>query len=350
MGTLIQDLRYGLRMLRKSPGFTIVAVITLALGIGATTAIFTLVQQVVLRALPVAQPSELWRVGDSARCCYADGYSQAGANGTPQNDWTLFSWEAYQLFRSSTPAFQQLAAFQIGEANAHLSVRRANSLAPVATANGEYVSGNFFDTFGISAWRGRLFADADDREGAPPVAVMSFRIWQVQYGSDPSVIGAAYDLNGHPFTIIGIAPPGFFGAKIADSSMPDICLPLTTEPLIAGVTSRLRNPRLAWLDLIGRVRPDTNPNTLEAQLEVELHQWLASHVPDMTSQEKLLWEKQRLRLTPGGAGVSLMRQKYKEAIWLLLMAATCVLLVACANIANLLLARGLKDRHQTALR
>ena len=157
-------------------------------------------------------------------------------------------------------------------------------------------------------------------------------------------------INGHPFTIIGVAPPGFFGAKIADSDMPDFWLPLTTEPLIAGATSRLKNPRLAWLDLIGRVRPGTNPRTLEAQLQVELHQWLASHVPDMTPQEKPLWEKQTLHLTPGGAGVSLMREDYRTALRLLLMAAVCVLLVACANIANLLLARGLKDRPQTALR
>jgi predicted permease len=346
----LRDFRFALRQLRKSPGFTAVTILTLALGVGATTAIFTLVQQVMLRSLPVAQPSQLWRIGDAARCCYSDGYWQGGGNGRPQNDWSFFSWQAYKLFRTNTPAFQQLAAFQIGGANAHLGVRRSDSLAPVATANGEYVSGNFFETFGISGWRGRLFTDVDDREGAPPVAVMSFHTWQGTYGSDPSVVGAAYDLNGHPFTIIGIAPPGFFGAKIADSDMPDFWLPLTTEPLIAGATSRLRNPRLAWLDLIGRVRPGTSQKTLEAQLQVELHQWLASHVPDMTSQEKALWEKQTLRLTPGGAGVSLIREIYKETLWLLLMAALCVLLVACANIANLLLARGLKERPETALR
>ena len=350
MGTLMQDLRYGLRMLRKARGFTIVAVITLGLGIGATTAIFTLVQQVIWRALPVAQPSELWRVGQSARCCYSDGYSQAGANGTEQNDWDLFSWEAYQHFRAGTPAFQELAAFQIGEANAHLSVRRADSLAAVATANGEYVSGNFFETLGISSWRGRLLSDADDREGAPPVAVMSFHTWQGKYGSDPSVVGAAYNFNGHPFTVIGISAPGFFGAKLADADMPDFWLPLTTEPLIAGATSRLRNPRLAWLDLIGRVEPGTNPKTLEAQLQVELQQWLASHAADMTAPEKTLWKKQTLRLTPGGAGVSLMRANYGESLWLLLMAALCVLLVACANVANLLLARGVKERPEAALR
>lgn len=343
-------MRQIVRKLRQSPAFTATALVTLALGIGATTAIFTLVQQVMLRSLPVARPEQLWRIGDAASCCYSDGYTQGDGNGRPQNDWNLFSWEAYKLLRASTPAFEQLAAFEIGEGNAHLSVRRAGSPVPVEMANGEYVSANFFGTFGISPWRGRFFNDADDREGAPPVAVLSFHAWQGNYGSDPSVVGATYHFNGQPFTIIGIAPPSFFGAKIASSDMPDFWLPLTTEPLIAGPTSRLKNPRLAWLDLIGRIRPGTNPKALEAQLQVELHQWLASHVPDMTLQEKMLWEKQTLRLTPGGAGVSLMREDYKEALWLLLMAAACVLLVACANIANLQLARGLRNRAQTAVR
>lgn len=344
------DVKFALRQLRRSPAFTVTVILTLALGIGATTAIFTLIHQVMLRSLPVAKPDQLWRIGDAALCCYADGYTQGNRGSLPANDWNIFSWEAYKLLRANTPAFEQLAAFQIGEANAHLGVRRAGSPTPVATANGEYVSGNFFETFGISAWRGRLFTEADDRESAPPVAVVSFHAWQGKYGSDPYVVGATYDLNNHPFTVIGIAAPGFFGAKLDDSGMPDFWMPLTTEPLIADATSRLKNPRLAWLDLIGRVGPGTNPKSLEAQLQVELHQWLASHVPDMTSQEKALWEKQTLRLTPGGAGVSLMLDKYKDGLRLLLLAAVCVLLVACANIANLLLARGLKDRPQTAIR
>ena len=229
-------------------------------------------------------------------------------------------------------------------------MRRTGSSTPVETRNGEYVSGDFFETLGISAWRGRLFTDVDDQEGAPPVAVMSFRIWRGKYGSDPSVAGGTYEINGHPFTVVGVAPPGFFGAKMDSEGMPDFWLPLTTEPLIAGPTSRLKNPRLAWLDLIGRVRPGTNPKILETQLQVELQQWLASHLPDMTSSEKTLLQRQTLRLTPGGAGVSRMRQKYKDGLLLLLLAAACVLLVACANVANLLLARGLKYRQQTAIR
>lgn len=337
-----RDLRGAVRQLRRSPGFTATAVVTLALGIGATTAIFTLLEQIMLRSLPVAQPDQLWRIGRGVRCCYANRYSQ--------DDWSLFSWEAYRLFRAGTPAFEDLAAFQIGVGNAGLAVRRAGSPAPAEARTGEYVSGNFFRTLGISAWRGRVFTDADDQEGAPPAAVMSFHTWQEKHGCDPSVIGATYQLNGHSFTVLGVTPPGFFGAKIAASGMPDFWLPLTTEPLIAGGTSRLRNPRLAWLDLIGRVRPGTNPKTLEAQLQVELRQWLASHVAEMTAQEEALLDKQSLHLTPGGAGVSLMRQEYQDDLRLLLLAAFCVLLVACANIANLLLARGLKERRQTALR
>jgi predicted permease len=348
---LIWDLRYALRMLRKSPGFTAVAVLTLALGIGATTAIFTLIQQVMLRSLAVARPDQLWRIGDSDRCCFSNGYTQALGHSVPQNDWNFFSWEAYKHFRANTPAFENLAAFQPGQYNAYLAVRPAGSSTPVQMRNGEYVSGNFFETFGISAWRGRLFTDADDREGAPPVAVMSFRIWREKYGSDPSVAGATYEINGHLFTVVGVAAPSFLGAKIdSGGNMPDFWLPLTTEPLLAGATSRLKNPRLAWLDLIGRVRLQTNPQNLETHLNVELHQWLASHVPDMNSQEKALLEKQTLHLTPGGAGVSPMREEYKDGLQLLLLAALCVLLVACANVANLMLARGLKDRQQMGIR
>ena len=340
---MLADLREALRQLRNAPGVTTTAVITLALGIGATTAIFTLVHQVMLKSLPVANPDELWRIGDKDRCCNWGGYTQ-GDDG----NFSLFSWEAYKNFRAHTAEFADLAALQAG--NAPLGVRRAGSQAQADTRNGQYVSGNFFRTFGVQPWIGRLMTDADDQEGAPSVAVMSYHIWQDKYGSDPSVIGASYQINGHPFTVIGVAAPGFYGAKLAGWGMPDFWLPLTTEPLIDGATARLKRPNSNFLDLIGRVRPGVNPKSLEAKLKVEFHGWLASHVPDMEPGEKQLRQQQTLHLVPGGAGVASMREQYQDGLRLLLIAAGCVLLVACANLANLMLARGLKDRTQTSVR
>jgi putative ABC transport system permease protein len=340
---MLGDLRDALRQLKKAPGFTTTALITLALGIGATTAIFTLVHQVMLKSLPVAKPGELWRIGDKDRCCNWGGYTQ-GDDG----DFALFSWEAYKHFRANTPDFTDLAALQAG--NAALGVRREGSQAPADTRNGEYVSGNFFRTLGVQPWIGRLMTDEDDQEGAPPVTVMSYRIWQEKYGSDPSVVGAGYQINGHSFTVIGVAAPGFFGAKLAGWGMPDFWLPLTAEPVIDGATARLKRPNGNFLDLIGRARPGTNPKALEAKLRVEFYNWLASHVPDMEPGEKQLWQQQTLHLTPGDAGVTAMRSQYEDGLKLLLVASGCVLLVACGNLANLMLARGLKDRAQTSVR
>jgi len=161
------DLREALRQLRNAPGVTTTAVITLALGIGATTAIFTLVHQVMLKSLPVAKPEELWRIGDKVRCCNWGGYTQ-GDDG----NFSLFSWEAYKNFRAHTPEFVDLAALQAG--NAQLGVRKAGSRGQAETRNGEYVSGNFFRTLGVRPWIGQVMTDTDDHEGASPVAVMSY--------------------------------------------------------------------------------------------------------------------------------------------------------------------------------
>jgi putative ABC transport system permease protein len=340
---MLTDLRDAVRQLRKAPGFAATALITLALGIGATTAIFTLVHQVMLKSLPVSKPGELWRIGDKVRCCNWGGYTQ-GDDG----NFALFSWEAYRNFRARTPEFADLAALQAGSTS--LGVRRAGSQAPLDTRNGAYVSGNFFRTFGVQPWIGRLLSDEDDQEGAPPVAVMSYRIWHDKYGADPAVVGAAYEINGHPFTVIGVAAPGFFGAKLAGWGMPDFWLPVTSELVIVRGTARPKMPNENYLDLIGRVRPGVSPKALEAKLRVELYDWLASHVPEMEPSEKQLWQQQTLHLIPGGAGVTALRAEYENGLKLLLVAAGCVLLVACANLANLMLARGLKDRAQISIR
>ena len=178
---MLADMRDALRQLRKAPGFALTAIITLALGIGATTAIFTLVHQVMLKSLPVVKPEELWRIGDKIRCCNWGGYVQ-GSDG----NFALFSWEMYKHFRAHTPEFSDLAALQAG--NTALGVRRAGSQAPADTRNGQYVSGNFFRTLGINPWIGRMMTDADDQQGAPLVAVMSYRIWKEKYGGDPRTV------------------------------------------------------------------------------------------------------------------------------------------------------------------
>lgn len=340
---MLADLRDALRQLGKAPGFTATVVITLALGIGATTAIFTLVHQVMLKSLPVTKPEELWRIGDKIRCCNWGGYTQ-GDDG----DFTLFSWEAYKNFRQHTPEFADLAALQAG--NAPLGVRRAGSQAPVDTRNGQFVSGNFFRTLSVQPWMGRLMTDNDDRVGAPLVAVMSYRVWQSKYGSDRSVVGGNFQINGHAFTVIGVTPPGFYGAKLAGWGMPDFWIPITSELVLATDVARPKRANENYLDLLGRVRPGVNPQALEAKLRVEFHNWLASHVADMEPGEKQTWQQQTLHLTPGGGGVAAMRDEYQDGLKLLLIASGCVLLVACGNLANLMLARGLKNRTQVSVR
>ena len=340
---MLADLRDALRQLRKAPGFTTTVVITLALGIGATTAIFTLVHQVMLKSLPVTKPEELWRIGDRIRCCNWGGYVQ-GSDG----DFSLFSWEAYKNFREHTPEFADLAALQAG--NAPLGVRRGGSQAPADTRNGQYVSGNFFRTLGVQPWMGRLMTDADDQQGAPLVAVMSYRVWESKYGADPSVVGSNFQINGHAFTVIGVTPPGFYGARLAGWGMPDIWIPITSEFVLATDVARPKRANENYLDLLGRVRPGVNPQALDAKVRVEFHNWLASHVADMEPGEKQLWQQQTLHLSPGGGGVAAMRDQYQEGLKLLLIAAGCVLLVACGNLANLMLARGLKSRAQISVR
>ncbi len=341
MGQLLQDIRYAVRQLRKSPGFTVTAILTLALGIGATTAIFTLVNAVMLKSLPVTRPNELYRIGKKVHCCQWGGYTQ-------DEEFSIFNDELYRRFRDNTPAFVDLAAFQAGTTG--LGVRRGGTAEIAATRNGQFVSGNFFRTFGVGPWIGRVLNDGDDREGAPPVAVMSYHAWATKYNSDPTVVGTSFQLNGKPFTVVGVGAPGFYGADLRGWGMADFWMPLSAEPLIREQTSWLKIPSSNWLDIIGRVRPGTDPTALEAQLRVELREWQMSHYSDLTSQAKEYLPKQNLFLTPGGAGVTDLREQYEDDLRVLMIAAGCVLLIACANLANLLLARGLRNRQQTSVR
>jgi predicted permease len=342
---VLADLKYALRQLGRSPGFTITAVLTLALGIGATTAIFTLVHAVLLRSLPVQDPSTLLRVGDNEQCCENGGLPDYQ---DPVNDWSLFSYKQYEQFRDHTPGFTSLAAFQSNDQE--MAVRRAGSREPAQPWYGEMVSGNSFETLGLRAYAGRLLEPSDDRKGAAPVAVLSFQAWQQKLGRDPSVIGSSFTINGQPVTIVGIAPPGFYSERLSDTP-PAFWLPIHLLPAIAPVDSDLlERGGLEWLNLIGRISPGANAGAIQSQMQVELQQFLESPDAEVLGPERALIPKQYLRLAPGGGGVQRMQQQYKGDLRLLMWIASFVLLIACANLANLMLARSVKQRQQIAVR
>ena len=285
MFTFMQDLRYGFRRLRQSPGFALVCVITLALGIGANTAIFTLVDAVMLKSLPVASPRELYRLGDNGNCC---------VNGGLQDDWALFSYAKYQQFRDHTPEFSQMAGFQAFTSD--FSVRRKGAAVPAQPFQGEFVSGNYFSTFGVGAFAGRTLTPEDDKPGATPVAMMSYRAWRQDYGADPSVIGATFTINTVPYTLLGVAPPGFFGDQVR-ANPPDFWLPISTEPAIHGKENFLNRPDTDWLYIIGRLKPGAKPAVIQSEVTVELQQWLSTR-PDLTAYDRSQLGKQHIVIVP----------------------------------------------------
>ena len=336
---LRQDIRYALRMLRKSPGFTIVVVLTLALGIGATTSIFTLFYDVLLKSLAVANPAKLYRLGREARCCYWGGYSQ-------DNEFSLVSYELYKHFRDHTQGFAELAAFQASAPL--LSVQRSGSAEVAQTYPGEFVSGNYFTMFGVRPYAGRLLTSADDRPGAPAVAVMSYRLWR-QNGSDPSVVGAVFVIDNKPFTIVGITPPNFFGDTLR-SDPPDFFLPLNSTTLVpVADAGDINQADQYWLDLIGRVRPGAKSASIETDMRVELKQWLRSHWSEMSPNDRAKFPEQTLFLGPGGSGITSMREEYEHWLQILMMVSAFVLLIVCANVANLMLVRGIERRREISV-
>jgi predicted permease len=342
MNQLLQDIRYALRQLRKSPGFTLTAVITLALGIGANTAIFTLVHGILLRSLPVSDPAQLYRIGDNDDCCVEGGFP-GGASDT--GDFTIFSTDLYQYLRNATPEFEQLAAVQGGQW--HWSVRRGNALAK--SLRGEFVSGNYFSTLGMGAYAGRTLTDNDDTPSAVPAVVISYKAWQGEFAADPSIVGSTIFIQARPFTVIGITPPSFFGDRISDNP-PDFWMPVQTEPYVRGDSSILHHQESHWLYLLGRVRPGTNIGALQAKVSGSLRQWIASR-PLLTSNGgSSIIAKQHVVIVPGGGGIQNLQQQTGQGLKMLMILSSFVLLIACANIANLLLARSTSRRTEVALR
>ncbi len=343
MESLMQDVRYALRQLRNSPGFTLTAVITLALGIGATTAIFTLVQGVLERSLPVADPSRLYRVGDQGTCCY-EGVGFQMENG----DFDLFPYDLYLSLTQSSPEFEQLAAVEAGGSS--LSLRWGSS--PAQPLRSEFVSGNYFNTLGVGAYAGRPLTQNDDKAGAAPVLVLSYAAWQSNFGGDPAIVGSTVYVQTHPFTVAGIAPPHFFGDRIVERP-PDLWMPLSNEPAINGPGTSLW-PRgdddTSWLYLLGRVRPQTSIPALQTMLSGRLRQWMFAHVQYLANGGATLIPRQHVVLTPGGGGIQTLQQQSGQALRMLMILSSVVLLIACANFANLLLARNTSRQTELSVR
>jgi predicted permease len=339
MSTMIQDIRYALRQLAKSPGFAITAVVTLALGIGANTAIFTLVQGILLRSLPVTDPHQLYRIGDTDNCCVEGGF--VGDNG----DFDIFSYDLYKHLKESAPEFEQLSAVMAGQWS--WSVRRGNNLPK--SLHVEIVTGNYFSTLGIGPWTGRVFGEADDQPSAAPVAVLSYRTWETEFAADPNIVGSAVSIQTHPFTVVGIAPPGFFGDRVSDNP-PDFWIPVQTEPYLRGESSILHHENSHWLYPLGRVRPGTNIPLLQEKLSAALRNWLYAHSQYTDNGGKALIPRQHVVIVAGGGGIQSLQQENGTGLKLLMILSSVVLLIACANIANLLLARSTSRRADAAVR
>ncbi len=341
MDSVVASIRYAIRQFRLSPVFTAAAVLTLALGIGGTTAIYTLINALMVRSLPVSDPARLYRVGDGNDCCVEGG---------PQDRWGMFSYPLYERIKASTPEFEEVTAFQAG--GARLSVRREGVETASRPLRSEYVSGSYFSTLGIRAFAGRVLTAADDQRSATPAAVLSHQAWQATYGSDPAVVGATFAIDGHPFTIVGVAPPGFFGETLRPDP-PDLWIPLQQEPLIDGDGALLDQPVSAWLRVIGRLRPGASTSAMAPRLTSLLRSWIqfesgypANWMPEIIR----MLPRQTIAVVPAGAGVGVLREEYGRSLQILLVVCGLVLLIACANVANLLLARAAARRGQTALR
>lgn len=341
MQNLPGSFRYALRQFRWSPVFAVTAVLTLALGIGGTTAIFTLIHAVMLRALPVTDPGTLFRVGEGDDCCVEGG---------PQDRWGMFSFPLYERLKTETPEFQEVTAFQAGRGR--MSVRREGVESIARPMRSEYVTGSYFSTLGVRAFGGRVFTPEDDRPAAPPVAVLSHRVWQNTYGSDPSVVGSTFVVEGHPLTVIGVAPAGFFGETL-ESDPPDIWVPLAQEPMMNGDGSLLHQPVSAWLRMIGRLRPGASIEGMAPRLTGILRQWMqhdSGYPANWMADVIQMLPKQTIAVVPAGAGVAVMKEEYGRSLQILLSVCGLVLLIACSNVANLLLARAVARRGQTAVR
>lgn len=334
---LATDLRLAGRRLFDAPGFSLVCIATLAIGIGGNSAVFTLIDRVILKPLPVARPSELYRVGDTDACCVNSGL---------MGSFSLFSYDLYTRLRDAAPEFRPLAAFQ---ANTRaVTVSWPGDGSPPETLNGAFVSGNYFQLFELVPAAGRVLQPSDDERGDPPAAVLSHRAWVNRFGGRTDIIGTAATLNGVPATIVGVAPESFYGEMIRPGAT-EIWITLASEPLLQPAARLVEARASHWLYAMGRLPPGTAVGPLQERLTAELRNWIAANVT-LSEDERGQIAQQRITIIPAAGGVNNLRNSVAPALNLLQVLAAALLLIACANLASLLLARGMSRRTETAVR
>jgi len=342
MSVLWQDIKFGARMLRKKPGFTAIGVLTLALGIGANTAISSAMDGILNRTLPLHDPERL--------VLFDDHPSEGTSKGSPADDvWQLFSFASYRHFADHLTSFDGIAAFRSGETRLNLGVDGGGAGGTDQLASGQLVSGNFFSLLGVKAALGRTLTSDDDSEAAPAAAVISHGYWKQRLGGESGAVGRVVQLNGTPFTIVGVMPETFFGVRVRKS--PDFWLPLRLQPQVEQRQSYLKEPDTYWLKLLGRLKPGVDLAQAQAEVSVAHLQFLKEQAGAEPAEDwKNAIERSSVVLAPGSRGISGLRNRYGDALRLLLFVTAFVLVIACANIANLSLSRATERMPEVSMR